>query len=113
MTTPLEVLEAQVLSLSQADRSRLVDKLLTSLSHGTEWEQAWAGEADRRVAIRGDDGAQYERLFAATGQYVEGNNRCIRRDHDNHADAAVEGAEHLPPRDVPAPLHVPLAWRPG
>ncbi len=50
MPTPLEVLEAQVLSLPQADRSRLVDKLLTSLSHGSEWEQAWSEEADRREA---------------------------------------------------------------
>jgi Putative addiction module component len=50
MTTPIEVLEAQVLSLPQADRSRLVDKLLTSLSHGSEWEQAWSDEADRREA---------------------------------------------------------------
>ncbi len=62
MTTPLEVLEAQVLSLSQADRSRLVDKLLTSLSHGTEWEQAWAGEADRREA----------RITGGQAQWVNG-----------------------------------------
>ncbi len=50
MATPLEILEAQVLRLSQADRSRLVDKLLTRLSHGTEREQAWVDEADRREA---------------------------------------------------------------
>jgi hypothetical protein len=50
MTIPIEVLEAQVLSLPQADRSRLVDRLLTSLSHGSEWEQAWSDEADRREA---------------------------------------------------------------
>ena len=62
MTTPLEVLEAQVLSLSQADRSRLVDKLLTSLSHGTEWEQAWAEEADRREA----------RIASGQAQWVNG-----------------------------------------
>ena len=62
MTTPLEVLEAQVLSLSQADRSRLVDKLLTSLSHDTEWEQAWADEADRREA----------RITGGQAQWVNG-----------------------------------------
>jgi hypothetical protein len=48
MTIPIEVLEAEVLSLPQEDRSRLVDKLLTSLSHSSEWEQAWSDEADRR-----------------------------------------------------------------
>ena len=50
MTIPIDVLEAEVLSLPQADRSRLVDKLLTSLSHGSEWEQAWSDESDRREA---------------------------------------------------------------
>jgi len=62
MPTPLEVLEAQVLSLPQADRSRLVDKLLTSLSHGPEWEQAWSEEADRREA----------RITSGEAQWVNG-----------------------------------------
>jgi len=42
MTVPIDVLEAQALSLSQADRSRLVDRLLASLGHDPAWEQAWA-----------------------------------------------------------------------
>lgn len=50
MTLPLDILEAQVLSLPVADRSALLDKLLLSLSHGSDWEQAWAEEADRREA---------------------------------------------------------------
>jgi hypothetical protein len=62
MPIPLEVLEAQVLSLSQADRSRLVDKLLASLSHGSEWEQAWSDEADRREA----------RISSGEAQWVNG-----------------------------------------
>ena len=62
MTTPVEVLEAQVLSLPQADRSRLVDRLLTSLSHGSEWEQAWSDEADRREA----------RIESGQAQWVDG-----------------------------------------
>ncbi|RTL45475.1 MAG: hypothetical protein EKK53_06065 [Burkholderiales bacterium] len=48
MSIPIEVLEAELLSLSQADRSRLVDKLLVSLGHDPAWEEAWANEADRR-----------------------------------------------------------------
>ena len=48
MTIPIEVLEAEVLSLPAADRSRLVDRLLASLGHDPEWVQAWSDEADRR-----------------------------------------------------------------
>jgi Putative addiction module component len=62
MAIQLELLEAQVLSLSQAERSRLVDKLLTSLSHGSEWEAAWSDEADRREA----------RIASGEAQWVSG-----------------------------------------
>lgn len=48
MSIPIEVLEAEVLSLSPAERSRLLDKLLASLDPDPEWEQAWAQEVDRR-----------------------------------------------------------------
>jgi len=48
MSKPLEVIEAEVLSLSQADRSRLVDKLIASLERDPEWEAAWSDEADCR-----------------------------------------------------------------
>lgn len=50
MTIPIDILEAQALSLPQADRSRLVDRLLASLGHDPEWEQAWSEEADHREA---------------------------------------------------------------
>lgn len=50
MTIPLEVLEAEVLGLSQEERSRLLDKLLASLEPDLEWEQAWSREVDRREA---------------------------------------------------------------
>ena len=50
MAIPIDVLEAEVLSLPQADRSRLVDRLLSSLGHDQEWEEAWSEEADRREA---------------------------------------------------------------
>ena len=48
MSKPLEVIEAEALSLSQADRSRLVDRLIASLEQDPEWEAAWSDEADRR-----------------------------------------------------------------
>lgn len=50
MPTPLDVIEAEALSLPQADRSRLVERVITSLGHDPEWEEVWAGEADRREA---------------------------------------------------------------
>ena len=50
MTIPVEVLEAEVLSLPASLRSRLLDKLIASLDTDPEWEEAWAQEADRREA---------------------------------------------------------------
>ena len=50
MTIPVEVLEAEVLSLPAPLRSRLLDKLIASLDADPEWEEAWAQEADRREA---------------------------------------------------------------
>lgn len=50
MGIPIEVLEAEVLRLAPADRSRLLDRLLASLEADPQWESAWAQEADRREA---------------------------------------------------------------
>lgn len=50
MTMPIEVLEAEVLSLPPGQRSHLLDRLLASLDPDTGWEQEWAQEADRREA---------------------------------------------------------------
>jgi putative addiction module component (TIGR02574 family) len=50
MSMPVDVIEAEALSLPQADRSRLVERLMASLGHDQEWEDAWADEADRREA---------------------------------------------------------------
>jgi hypothetical protein len=64
MAIPVDVLEAEALSLSEADRSRLIDRLIASLEKDPEWESAWADEADRREArvgggesawVRGED----------------------------------------------------------
>jgi hypothetical protein len=59
MTIPLDILEAQALSLSQADRSKLVDRLLLSLGHAPDWEQAWSDEADRRELRIADGQAEW------------------------------------------------------
>lgn len=48
MTIPVEVLEAEVLSLPAPLCSRLLDKLIASLDTDGESEEAWAAEADRR-----------------------------------------------------------------
>jgi hypothetical protein len=50
MPIPIDVIEAEALSLTQEQRSRLVDRLLASLGHDPEWEQAWSEEADHREA---------------------------------------------------------------
>lgn len=59
MSIPIEVLEAELLSLPQADRSRLVDKLLVSLGHDPAWEETWGIEADRREARLAQDPQQW------------------------------------------------------
>ena len=48
MSIPIAVLEAEVLSLPEAERSRLIDKLIPSLERDPDWAAAWAAEADRR-----------------------------------------------------------------
>jgi len=48
MPIPIDVLEAEALSLPQADRSRLIDRLIASLETDPEWAAAWSAEADRR-----------------------------------------------------------------
>jgi putative addiction module component (TIGR02574 family) len=50
MSLSVEVLEAEALSLSLAERSRLVEKLLLSLDAAPDVELAWAAEVERRHA---------------------------------------------------------------
>jgi hypothetical protein len=59
MAIPIDVLEAEALSLPQAERSRLVDRLLASLGHAPEWEAAWSDEADQREARIAEGQAQW------------------------------------------------------
>jgi putative addiction module component (TIGR02574 family) len=48
VSTNLEVLEAEVLQLTPADRSRLFERLIASIDTDSAVEQAWELEADRR-----------------------------------------------------------------
>ncbi|MGH8749368.1 MAG: addiction module protein [Burkholderiales bacterium] len=50
MSSTLEVLEAQALQLSAAERARLVERLIASLDIDPEVEEAWAEEVERRHA---------------------------------------------------------------
>lgn len=50
MSTTLEVLHAQVMSLSKEDRSRLLERLVASLDADAEAEEAWEQLAARREA---------------------------------------------------------------
>ena len=59
MAIPVDVLEAEALSLPQAERSRLVDRLLASLGHDAVGELGWSDEADRREARVADGSAQW------------------------------------------------------
>lgn len=46
----IEVLEAEALRLSAAERARLVERLITSLDADPAVEEAWSAEVERRNA---------------------------------------------------------------
>lgn len=48
MSMPIEALEAEVLGLPSAERSRLLDRLIASLEVDPVVEEAWMKEARRR-----------------------------------------------------------------
>jgi len=48
MSTSVHQLEAEVLSLSAADRARLLERLIESFDHDSKVEEAWLDEALRR-----------------------------------------------------------------
>ena len=48
MSSDLEVLQAEVLRLSPADRARLLDRLVASLDVNASAESAWDAIADQR-----------------------------------------------------------------
>ena len=50
MNTTLEILEAEVLQLTSADRSHLLERLIASLDTDPEVEAAWTELADQREA---------------------------------------------------------------
>lgn len=57
MSTTLEILEAEVLQLTAADRSHLLERLIASLDLDPDVEEAWEQEADRREARLADGSA--------------------------------------------------------
>lgn len=50
MNIPLHELEAQVLNLGEADRARLLERLIESFEPDTNGERSWIKEALRREA---------------------------------------------------------------
>lgn len=48
MATPIHELEAEVLSLSAADRARTLERLIESFDNDTKIDSAWLDEALRR-----------------------------------------------------------------
>jgi len=63
----IEQLEAEVLNLPAADRSRLAERLLTSLEEDDEIMAAWGAEAERRADAfeRGEiEAADFEEAMA-------------------------------------------------
>ena len=58
MTPPVELLEAQALTLSTEELTRLLERLSSSLNLDPEVEAAWDHEADRREAQIADGSAQ-------------------------------------------------------
>lgn len=59
MAIPIDVFDAEALSLPQADRSRLVERFLASLGHHPAWKKAWSEDAYRREACVVDGRAQW------------------------------------------------------
>lgn len=50
MDTTLELLEESALTLTASERAALAQRLLASLDEESEIDDAWAAEADRRIA---------------------------------------------------------------
>ena len=50
MDTTLEILEERALTLTVSERAALAQRLLASLDEDSEIDDAWAAEADRRIA---------------------------------------------------------------
>ena len=48
MPLPIEIIEAEALGLTAAERTRLIEKLMLSLEMAPDIEDAWAAEVARR-----------------------------------------------------------------
>ena len=65
MSTHIEAIEAELLNLPSADRSRLLDKLIVSLDADPALEEGWRLEARRR-----DDEIESGAVQAIAGDVV-------------------------------------------
>ena len=50
MASRLETLEAEAMDLPPEERVKLADRLIASVFHDKDIEEAWASEVERRVA---------------------------------------------------------------
>jgi putative addiction module component (TIGR02574 family) len=50
MSFTIEAFEAEALQLPEADRARLIERLIASLDADPDVEEAWAAEVERRNA---------------------------------------------------------------
>ncbi len=48
MASSIEIIEAEALRLSAAERAQLIERLIASLDVDPEVEEAWAAEVERR-----------------------------------------------------------------
>jgi putative addiction module component (TIGR02574 family) len=58
MQMQIEILEAEALKLTATERARLAERLIASLDEDSEIEEAWAIEAERRIAEIEDGGVR-------------------------------------------------------
>lgn len=72
METQLEKLEALALRLTPAEREALAQRLLASLEHDTEIDEAWAVEVERRIADIESGAAQLIPIADALAQVRAG-----------------------------------------
>jgi len=68
MSSNLEVLQAEVLRLSPADRARLLDRLVASLDVDASVEAAWDAVADQREQELGSGAAEAVPLEVAVAR---------------------------------------------
>ena len=114
MTNDLEVLEAQALKLSVADRSRLLERVLASLDLDPDVEAAWDEVADVRegaletqqvTAVPLDEAiARLEARFPGPGVFaLQGPPVVFIAAVSSRGDLPADRRWHLDPGRAPSP----------